>query len=277
MHRSPRSVPPRRRPRAWIPAIAALAFVASARADTVVIPVSEDSAPYSFVPGLARGGSPTLYAFRALDESSTAHEFATHLWFDVTQADLPVGHVLTQATLVVTYAFDFTGFGDTSDLPATLECREVLAPWSEATLTWQNRPAVDVPFDTITGITAFGAQLCDATPVVLDWITGLTPNEGFALTSPTARVMGMHAREASVAASLKPMLILQTEVPEPASAPALAAGLAALAIARRRGRSARRSAVPMAGTGSRARPGAKRCAGSSSVSESVADRDGGAS
>ena len=111
MHRSPRSVPPRRRPRAWIPAIAALAFVASARADTVVIPVSEDSAPYSFVPGLARGGSPTLYAFRALDESSTAHEFATHLWFDVTQADLPVGHVLTQATLVVTYAFDFTGFG----------------------------------------------------------------------------------------------------------------------------------------------------------------------
>lgn len=245
MHRSPSPRAPRARRPAWIAIVAILLLAASAQADTVVIPVAEDTAPYSFVPGLARGASPTLYAFHAFDESSTPHEFATYLWFDVTEAALPVGHVLTQATLVVTYAFDFTGFGDTSGLPATLECREVLAPWSEATLTWQNRPAADVPFDTITGITGFGAQLCDATPVVLDWILRLAPNEGFALTSPTPRVMGLHAREASVAASLKPLLILQTAVPEPASASALVAGAAALAIAARR----RRSAQGRAGAG----------------------------
>jgi hypothetical protein len=206
----------------------------TARADIVVLPVAEDSAPYSFLPSLNRGNNASLYAFRALDENSTPHDFETYLWFDVEQSDLPAGHVLVEATLLVTYAFDFTGFGDTSTLPGTLACREVLGPWSEATLTWANRPAIDAPFDTLTGITDFGALLCDATPVVLDWIGNRTPNEGFVLTSPTARVMGMHSREASANASLKPQLILRTELPEPACAGAIAAGAVLLARVGRR-------------------------------------------
>lgn len=227
--------PHSRRSFAALGAASLLALAASARADVVVIPVSEDAAPYSFLPSLARGTNATLYAFRAFDEGSTAHDFETYLKFDVDAADLPPGHVLVAATLVVTYAFDFTGFGDTSTLPGTLECREVLAPWNEATLTWANRPAYDAPFDTLAGITGFGALLCDATPVVLDWITGLTPNDGFALVSPTERVMGFHSRESSADPSFKPQLILQTELPEPGTALALAAGTATLAaLARRR-------------------------------------------
>lgn len=222
---------------ALLVALASLGLVVAnraARADIVVLPVAEDSAPYSFLPSLNRANNASLYAFRTFDESSTPHDFETYLWFDVEQSDLPAGHVLVEATLLVTYAFDFTGFGDTSTLPGTLACHEVIGPWSEATLTWSNRPAIDAPFDTLTGITGFGALLCDATPVVLDWIGNRAPNEGFALTSPTARVMGMHSREASANASLKPQLILRTELPEPAFAGALAAGAVVLAWIGRR-------------------------------------------
>lgn len=221
-------------------AIAAFGAAPPAFADFVIVPVAADTAPYSFLPSLARGSSGTLYAFRTFDENSTPHDFETYLRFDVDRSDLPEGHVLVEATLVVTYAFDFTGFGDTSDLPGTLECREVLEPWTEATLTWANRPDVDAPFDTITDITRFGALLCDATPVVLDWINGLTPNDGIALTSPTPRVMGLYGRESGASASSKPQLILRTELPEPGIAVALGAGATVVAAyGRRRGRSSR--------------------------------------
>lgn len=204
-----------------------------AAADILLVPANEDSAPYSFLPNLARGNSPSLYAFEALDGSSIPHDFETFLWFDVEQADLPTGHVLVEATLVVTYAFDFTGFGDTSTAPGTLECREALGPWSTTTLTWSNRPPVSAAFDTIGPITGFGALLCDATPVVLAWIGLRRVNEGFALTSPTARVMGMHALESSVDPSLKPTLVLRTELPEPDLAIGLALGIGLLVRTKR--------------------------------------------
>lgn len=207
-----------------------------AAADILLVPASEDSSPYSFLPNLARGTNPSLYAFKTVDDDSIPHEFDTFLWFDVEQADLPTDHVLVEATLVVTYAFDFTGFGDTSNAPGTLECREVLAPWNTTTLTWANRPAVSAPFDTVGGILGFGAILCDATPVVLDWIGLRSINEGFALTSPTARVMGMHALESSVDASLKPTLVLRTELPEPDRAIGIALGVGLLARIKRGGR-----------------------------------------
>lgn len=213
-------------------AVCAVALATPALADFVVLPVEVDTAPYSFLPSLARGTNTTLYAFQTFDENSTVHAFETYLWFDVTQSDLPAGHVLVEATLVVTYAFDFTGFGNTSNLPGTLECREVTQPWNGATLNWTNRPTVTTPFHTISGITGFGALLCDATPIVLDWIGNRTRNDGFALTSPTPRVMGMHAKEAPVDVSLKPLLILRSELPEPGLPATIAPGIAALVLAR---------------------------------------------
>lgn len=207
-----------------------------ASADILLVPASEDSSPYSFLPNLARGTNPSLYTFSTFDDDAIAHDFETFLWFDLEQADLPTGHVLVEATLVVTYAFDFTGFGETSNAPGTLECREVLAPWSTTTLTWTNRPAVSAPFDTVSGILGFGAILCDATPVVLDWIGLRRINEGVALTSPTARVMGMHALESAADASLKPTLVLRTELPEPDLAIGVALGVGLLARMKRGGR-----------------------------------------
>jgi len=230
-----------RRSRSAVAGCAALLLASPALADTIVLPVDEDSAPYSFVPGLPRGiHYDTLYAVQGFDvETSTEHDFETYLWFDVTPADLPAGHVLTRAELRVVYAFDQSVFGgEPSTEVGTLECREVTGPWNEADLIWTNRPSVTAPFATITGIDTFGALRCDATAVVLRWIYDTSPNEGFALTNPTEREIGMHSREASVAASLKPMLILTTELPEPGTAAALAAGAGALAAMARRRRGA---------------------------------------
>lgn len=212
---------------------ALMGLQAPTRADVVVVPVAQDTAPYSFIPSLARYNNPTLYAFEGFDENSTPHDFETYLRFNVTQANLPPGHVLVEATLLVTYAFGSSDYGVPSNDPGELECREVLESWNQTTLNWVNRPDVDLPFDTITEIDSFGALLCDATDVVLGWITAQYPNYGFALTNPTERVIGMHSLESSADPSLKPQLILRTEVPEPGSAAALGCGGAALALAAR--------------------------------------------
>ena len=215
-------------------AFTTICFGRSAEADIFVVPVSADTSPYSFLPGLARGSSPTLYAFTAVDESSTFHDFETYLRFDVSQADLPPGHVLAEANLLVTYAFDFTGFGEPSIEPGEIACHEVLEAWDSATLTWLDRPAIDDPFDVVEPIDDFGAVLCDATAIVVGWITDQAPNDGFALTNTTERVIGLHASESSADPSLMPQLILRTELPEPGLATALSSGGLALAWATRR-------------------------------------------
>ena len=218
-----------------VTALAALGVVllasAPAPANIIILPVDEDTAPYSFLPSLPRYNNPTLYAFEAFDENSTPHDFETYLWFNVPPSVIPAGHVLAQATLVVTYAFDFTGFGTTSTDPGALACHEVTENWDQTTLTWLNRPDIAPAFRTVTGITTFGAQLFDATMVVHRWIYGTRPNHGLALTNATQRVIGMNSRESSADPSLKPQLILRTELPEPGVATTLGAGALAVALA----------------------------------------------
>ncbi len=199
-------------------------------AGTVALAVNEDSAPYAFLPSLPRFNSPTLYAFDTVSETGATHAFESYLWFDVTAADVPAGEVLTEALLVVTYGFDFSGFGDTSTDPATLECHRVSETWDQTMLNWTNRPAIEAAFDSISQIDGFGALICDATPIVFDWVHGTQPNHGFALTSPTERVMGMYSSEADVDASLKPTLFLTTEVPEPGLGVALGFGVVGLVL-----------------------------------------------
>jgi hypothetical protein len=212
-----------------------LALAGSAAGQAIQIVASEDVAPYSFLPNLPRFNNPTLYAFQEAEaDTGVEHDFETYLWFDVELADIPPGEVLSQAFLLVTYAFDFTSFGETSSLPGTLECREVIGPWEHTSLTWLNRPPVDAPFDSIEDITEFGSLACDATSIVERWLYGIRPNEGFALTSPTPRVMGMHSIEASVDPVLMPTLALITEVPEPGFGASLAVGTVGLAQLSRR-------------------------------------------
>ena len=206
-----------------------------AMSDVIIIDEGEDTAPYRFLPSLPRYNRETNFAFVAQTDEGTHHDFETYVRFPVSPQDIPAGQVLDEALFVVTYSFDFTGFGNTSNEPGVVNCHEVVAPWDQTTLTWNNRPAIDLPIDTVTEIVDFGALICDVTPIVQDWLDGTRPNHGLAVTSPTSRVLGMHSFEAPVDPSLMPNLFLIT-VPEPGTTVGLASGFLLLATFSKRRR-----------------------------------------
>jgi len=190
-------------------ALATLLFAGvPAQAGTTLIrpgPEGEDTAPYGFIPLLARGNYPSLYAFTEDD----GHVFETYLHFPLPANLLQPGETVTSAELWMTYAFDFEGFGETSDEPGRIDVHPVLTPWSEATLTWNARPAIGAAVDSVSGIDGFGLLRFDVTNLVRSWTFGAT-NHGFALTSPTKRVMGFHSFESPAASGLRPALVILT-------------------------------------------------------------------
>jgi MYXO-CTERM domain-containing protein len=211
-----------------------IALVAGSAAGEVVVlqgEVAADSAPYQFIPSTPRGASDTLWAFT---DPENAHGFETYLHFELPTEWLCANAEILEAQLYVTYSLDSTSQGSGSNAPATLECREVLGPWAEATLTWTNKPGYDEPVDVVTGITEFGDVVCDVTQLVADWVACERPNDGFALTNPTDRLMGFYSFEAPVDDLVKPALVVT--LPEPSTGGALAciAGLGLLARWRRR-------------------------------------------
>lgn len=196
------------------------AVVASvAPAATFIIDDGEDSAPYSFLPLLSRGEHTTLYAFDSVD-GGISHAFETYLRFALPPGLLGPGETVTQAHLVVTYGLDFVGFGDTTHIPGSLVCRRVDGAWSEATLTWSSRPPLGPAVDSVSNIDELQVIDFDVTSLVRDWATGAVTNNGFALTSPTARVMGFYSWEAFAAdpnlpLALRATLVIQTGVLSP--------------------------------------------------------------
>jgi hypothetical protein len=192
-------------------------------------PEGVDSAPYAFFPALPRGMHDTLYAFSDPD----AHGFETYLWFELPEDLLGPDEEVARAFLTLYHAIaSFDGSPVDPD-PGVLECRETLASWSEATLSWSNKPAYGPPVDTVTGIDALGYVSCDVPDVVQAWAEGARPNHGFALTSPTTRILGFYSFEANVDPGLKASLLIDVQpVPEPAAG-ALAAAVALAVLARR--------------------------------------------
>ncbi|MCH2170250.1 DNRLRE domain-containing protein [Myxococcota bacterium] len=179
-------------------------------ADVILIQSGVDTSPYSFVPSLPRYNSPTLYAFSDLSGGPTSHGFETFVRFDLPAGTVPEGQAIASASFVITYAFDFTGFGDTNQDPAEVWIHEITEAWDQTTLTWANRPSIGAAVDTVTGITAFGPLTFDITEVVNAWVDETRPNNGIALTSPTERVIGMNSWEAGVDPALTATLVLNT-------------------------------------------------------------------
>ena len=176
-------------------------------------PEGEDVSPYSFIPALLRGAHPTNYAFNGVDENSIPHVFETYLKFTLQQV---AANTVVSAELRLDYAFFFTGFGASTTDAGEIRCHEVLAPWSESTMNWNNRPAIGPAFDVWAPIEDLGFVYCDVTDLVKDWLTGAAPNHGVALTNTTARVIGMHSFEdTSVPADSKATLTITTAPPPP--------------------------------------------------------------
>lgn len=185
-----------------------------ARADRIVTvrpgPEGEDVAPYGFFPALARGSYDTLYAFVATGDGGADHSMQTFLRFELPAGLLGPNERVVSAQLRVTYAFDFDQYENVNDEPGDLRCHLVTTPWSEATLTWLNRPAFDPPFHVVDGITSFRTIGFDVTSQIQDFATGARPNYGFALTSTRERVLGFYSFErGGVDPNVKPYLVVR--------------------------------------------------------------------
>jgi hypothetical protein len=222
-------------------AAGALGPARPARADTFLIQSGQDSSPYAFLPGLPRGFYNTAYAFTLLDAGQD-HSFEYYLRFDLPPELLEPGVEIEYAYAFVYYGFDYNLFGDFSDEIGEILCHEVLEPWSQTSLTWNNRPAIGTWFDAREEILNRGSYWCDVTEVLRGWIAHPGTNHGIALTSGLPRVIGFYTFDDGVVSpNLKPSLLVETvPLPEPGVASGLGAGgLLLLALARRR---ARRSA-----------------------------------
>ncbi len=173
-------------------------------------PAGEDSAPYAFIPTLKRGNRETLYTFQAFD-GGTNHSFETYIKFPMPAA--PANHRVDYAYIWVYYDFNVEGFGESGTEPAEMRCHEVLGNWTEADLTWLNRPPISAPFDVWDGIGGFQLLFCDARDLVQGWIDGSRPNRGIALTNPTSRSIGIHSFESTTAGSahFQPSLLIGFE------------------------------------------------------------------
>jgi hypothetical protein len=234
---------------AAVAAFAALFAATPARADIVLLqpgPEGADTSPYSFIPSLPRGNRDTNYVFSLVDETGS-HNFETFVQFELPDDLLAPGETVVQAALWIYYAFDFTGFGEATASAGEVECRPVLQAWNAATMTWNNRPAFGEPVDVFTGVTSLGLIYCDVTELVAEWVAGVRPNYGFALTNPTERLIGFYSFDATtIERNLRPSLAIETgvgglippidEVPEPGSAAVAAAALSALGVLRARRR-----------------------------------------
>ena len=189
-----------------------------ASAEVYVVLEGQDSSPYSFLPGLARGFRETAYAFTGDDEIGESHNFRNYIRFDLSSLELAPGETIAQAFVFLIYAFDFDGFGDQSDIAGEINCHEVTQDWSEATLTWGDQPSFAPPFSTLSDINALGLISCDVSELLEAWLSGEKPNHGIVLTNSTERLIGFYTFQAfQVEASLRPQLVVLTsdgEVPD---------------------------------------------------------------
>jgi hypothetical protein len=171
----------------------------------------EDVSPYCFLPTLSRGLGDTNYATTASEGDGTCHDFVTYLRFVLPADLLGPAEVVTQASLLVPYAFNSTFGSVPPHSPVRLRVHRVTGPWSEATVTWVNQPPFDpVWLDEVDGIVDYTTLEFDVAAAVASWASGAQPNYGFVLTSPDEEVLGFYSWEAPVSAALKPALAIVT-------------------------------------------------------------------
>ena len=222
---------------AWL-AVAICVASSAVHAETFLIQSGEDSSPYSFTADKERGILPSAYAFTNEAEGFD-HSFEYYIRFNLPAQLFEPGVTVQQAYAWIYYGYDFTERGDTTNEIGEVECRAVLAPWSQATLHWNNRPPVGEIFDGWENITEKGLYWCDVKELVEQWISAELPNAGIAITSSKPRVIGFYTFDSGfVSPNFRPSLMVET-MPEPHTTAGLCTGAAVLfALTRRRARRA---------------------------------------
>jgi hypothetical protein len=195
------------------------ACAGTARAESVLIQPGkegEDVSPYAFIPSLPRGEYTTAYAFSSIVDGAP-HSFEYYLKYDVS----PYSGTVDYAYAIFYYGFGFDGFGseDPNPGPGEIHCHQILEPWTEAVVTWNNRPAIGPDVYLFPNITGFGHFFCKITALAQGWVDGSIANDGLAITAPTRRLIGMSTWDSEpkieeipnglTAADLKPSLLIR--------------------------------------------------------------------
>lgn len=188
---------------------------AAARAELFLFQSGQDCSPYAFLPDLNRGFYNSAYAFTN-DLNGVDHSFEYFLRFDLPPDVLGPGEVVQEAYAWVYYGFDYTLFGDTTADVGEIRCHQVLEPWSESAITWNNRPAIGAAFDQWEDIDNVGQYWCDVTSLAQAWLSGHAPNDGMAITSRALRVIGFWTfDDGTVSPNFKPSLVVRTGAAAP--------------------------------------------------------------
>ncbi len=198
--------------RRLLPSLWALLLVLApaARAELQLIQSGQDCSPYAFLPDLPRGAFNTAYAFtNGIGDED--HSFEYYIQFDLPEDLLEPEEELVQALLWVYYGYEYVLFGDTTGENGEIQCHEVLEPWDEANLTWNQRPAIGPVFYALPNVSSLGLQWCDVTAQARAWLSGAAPNHGIAITSTQPRVIGYFTFDSTtVSPNFRPTLLLDT-------------------------------------------------------------------
>lgn len=178
-----------------------LASTAFAQGSTLTLQPTADATTDQSQPTTNLGTSPEL-SFGKYLGASGASFLRGHVEFDLMPV-VAVGRVPVRAT----FFWNQSRASGAGCLDVTLH--EILGPWSESTITWQNQPAHDpfVAARACVGDTfANGWQTFDVTKLVQSWLAGTTTNHGFVVRDPTETAAGAarpgygHSRENGTAA-----------------------------------------------------------------------------
>lgn len=178
-------------------------------AQTVQLPPVADATTDQSQPTANFGADPELNFGKVFTStSSSVHFLRGHVQFDLTAFQ---GLVPQRATLF--------WYQSRSSAAGCLDvsAHRILAPWSEATVTWSTQPA----HDAATAATAcvgnsfdLGWKQFDLTALVQAWTSGAQPNHGVVIRDPRESTAGAsrpgygHSRESTVVA-LRPYLELE--------------------------------------------------------------------
>ncbi|MFY9341576.1 MAG: DNRLRE domain-containing protein [Planctomycetota bacterium] len=196
--------------------LVAVLFAPTLAAQLITLPPIADATTDASQPAVALGNAPELDFGKAFTYTPTFQTWLTrgHVRFDLTGL-IGTGMVPTRAT--------FFWYQRQANAAGCLDVslHNLLAPWSEATVTWQTQPAFD-PIEisrTCVGDSfAPGWKEFDVTSLAQRWLAGTVPNLGFVIRDPAESTAGAarpglgHAREYANPA-LRPYLELDFAFP----------------------------------------------------------------
>ncbi len=170
------------------------------------LPTLDDSYADSFQPATNYGSLPVLVVGKLTNDILSR----SLLKFDLTT--IPLGSSIISAVLTLYLNLDYSGTGTA----VSITPYAVVNGWNEATVTWNNQPAIN---NGITGstvnATVSGLYSWDVLNIVNAWVGGSLTNNGLELKTPEIISLESKRFNSNNAVSQRPVLTIEYGSPEP--------------------------------------------------------------